>query len=65
MPEPWTAKDVLTLQAMARKYPPEQIAAELGRSVTATLVKAYDLRIALKRSSASQPEPNPVAMDQE
>jgi hypothetical protein len=51
MPKPWTAEDVLTLQAMAHKHPPEQIAAELGRGVTATMVKAYDLRIPLKVKS--------------
>ena len=49
--KPWTAEDVLTLQAMARKYPPEQIAAELGRGMTATLIKAHDLRIELKAPS--------------
>jgi hypothetical protein len=63
-PKPWTAEDVLTLQAMARKYPPEQIAAELGRGVTATMVKAYELRIPLKiKSPELSPEPGPAGMD--
>ena len=60
-PKPWTAEDVLTLQAMARKYPPEQIAAELGRGVTATMVKAYELRIPLKiKSPESSLDPGPA-----
>ena len=63
-PRPWTAEDVLTLQAMARKYPPEQIAAELGRGVTATVVKAYDLRIPLKiKTSELGLDPGPAGMD--
>lgn len=65
-PKPWTAEDVLTLQAMARKYPPEQIAAELGRGVTATLVKAHELRITLKKPSASSSlEPGPAGTNLE
>jgi hypothetical protein len=67
-PRPWTAEDVLTLQAMARKHPPEQIAAELGRGVTATLVKAYELRIPLRIQSSqerdySNLDPGPAGMD--
>jgi hypothetical protein len=65
MPKPWTAEDVLTLQAMARKHPPEQIAAELGRGVTATMVKAYELRIPLRIKSRwdSNLDPGPAGMD--
>jgi hypothetical protein len=67
-PRPWTAEDVLTLQAMARKHPPEQIAAELGRGVSATIVKAYELRISLRIKSGqahgdSNLDPGPAGMD--
>jgi hypothetical protein len=67
-PRPWTAEDVLTLQAMARKYPPEEIAAELGRGVSATIIKAYELRISLKvnsrwKSEHSNLDPGPTGMD--
>ena len=67
-PRPWTAEDVLTLQAMARKYPPEEIAAELGRGVNATVIKAYELRIPLKinsrwESENSNLDPGPAGMD--
>jgi hypothetical protein len=44
----WTDDDVATLQTMARKHPVEQIAAELGRGVSATVIKAYELRISLR-----------------
>lgn len=65
-PRPWTAEEVLTLQAMARNYPPEQIAAELGRGLTATLIKARDLRIVLKSPSPDlSPDPGPAGMDLE
>ena len=60
--KPWTAEDVLTLQAMARKYPPEQIAAELGRGMTATLIKAHDLRIVLDAPRTS-PDSMPAGMN--
>jgi hypothetical protein len=50
---------------MARKHPPEQIAAELGRGVAATIVKAYELQIPLniKSRRGSNLDPGPAGMD--
>ena len=44
----WSAHDLAKLQNMARKYPAKQIAAELGRGLSATMVKAHQLRISLR-----------------
>jgi hypothetical protein len=49
-------------------YPPEQIAAELGRGVKATIIKAHELRIPLKinsrgKSENSNQDPSPAGMD--
>jgi len=44
----WTQEDLAKLQKMARKYPTAQIAAELGRSLTATALKAHQLQISLR-----------------
>jgi hypothetical protein len=44
----WTADDIDKLKAMAQKFPPAQIAAELGRGLSAITVKAYELRISLR-----------------
>ena len=43
----WSADDVAKLQNMAQKYPAAQIAAELGRDLSATMMKAHELRISL------------------
>ena len=44
----WTAEDMAKLQKMAQKYPAQHIAAELGRGLAATMVKAHQLRISLR-----------------
>ena len=44
----WSADDLAKLQSMARKYPAAQIAAELGRGLSATITKAHELRISLR-----------------
>ncbi len=52
MPNPtfrrWTADDIAKLKNMAQKEPCAILAAELGRSVGATAVKAHQLGISLK-----------------
>ena len=44
----WSPEDVAKLQSMARKYPTARIAADLGRSVAATALKAHQLQISLR-----------------
>jgi hypothetical protein len=44
----WTADDIAKLKNMAQKEPCANAAAQLGRSVGATAVKAHQLGISLK-----------------
>jgi hypothetical protein len=52
MPNPtfrrWTADDIAKLKNMAQKEPSANIAAQLGRSIGATVVKAHQLGISLE-----------------
>jgi hypothetical protein len=52
MPNPfsrrWTADDIAKLKDMAQKHPSSTIAAQLGRSVAATAVKAHELKLSLR-----------------
>jgi hypothetical protein len=48
----WTTDDIAKLKEMAGKYPAAQIAAELGRGLSATRVKAHLLRVSLRLSRA-------------
>jgi hypothetical protein len=52
MPNPtfrrWTADDIAKLKNMAQREPRANVAAQLGRSVGATAVKAHQLGISLK-----------------
>jgi hypothetical protein len=44
----WTADDIAKLKNLAQKHRREVIAAELGRSPSATAVKAHQLGLSLK-----------------
>jgi hypothetical protein len=44
----WTADDIAKLKNMAQKEPSANVAAQLGRSVGATAVKAHQLGISLR-----------------
>jgi hypothetical protein len=44
----WTADDIAKLKNMAQKQRPADIAAQLGRSVSATAVKAHQLNVSLR-----------------
>jgi len=44
----WTADDIAKLKNLAQKQPRQVIAAELGRSPSATSVKAHYLGLSLK-----------------
>jgi hypothetical protein len=46
----WTADDIAKLKNMTQKEPRANVAAQLGRSVSATSVKAHQLGIWLKVS---------------
>jgi hypothetical protein len=52
----WSADDIAKLKNLAQKQRREDIAAELGRSLSATSVKAHQLGVSLKA-------PAKVAMD--
>jgi hypothetical protein len=58
----WTDDEIAKLRTMAKKYPTDQIAQELGRGVGAIHMKAHELGISLRRTSAPQ-EANPSAVD--
>jgi hypothetical protein len=60
---PWTADDIAMLNGMAGKYPTTQIAAQLGRGVPATRVKAHQLKISLRCGAgiARRPADGPAA----
>jgi hypothetical protein len=64
----WSAEDMAKLQRMAQKYPAQHIAAELGRGLAATMVKAHQLRISLRmkrhrRGAAAGPDPGAAGFD--
>jgi hypothetical protein len=53
----WTPEDVTKLQSMAQKYPTAQIAAELGRGLAATAMKAHELRLSLRMKAKRGSKP--------
>ena len=62
----WSADDMAKLQSMARKYPAAQIAAELGRGLAATMMKAHELRISLRMKrnrEGGSPDPGAAGFD--
>jgi hypothetical protein len=50
---PWTADDVAKLKSLAHRATRQEIAEKLGRSVSATSVKAHKLKLSLKMREAS------------
>ena len=44
----WTPEEISKLNRMAQKHPVAHIAAELGRGLAATTVKAHELRLSLR-----------------
>jgi hypothetical protein len=53
----WTDEDIVKLKDWAQKRPRAEIAADLGRSVSATAFKAHRLKISLdtRRGKRSRP----------
>jgi hypothetical protein len=62
MPRNWTDDDVAKLKRMAQKFPTAKIAADLGRSIGATIVKAHELKLSLRvnpdEDSTGDPDPD-------
>jgi hypothetical protein len=71
MPNPtfrrWTADDIAKLKSLAQKHRSADIAARLGRSPSATAVKAHQLGLSLKmqltKTATSQVAPDDVIGD--
>ena len=65
MSRDWTDDDVTRLKAMARKFPTAKIAADLGRSIGAVIVKAYELKLSLrvKRGETRARDPGPAGIN--
>ena len=60
---PWTPEDILKLRSMAQKYPTTQIARELKRGRSATIMKAHQLRISLSLNPKRGSRPANVSLD--
>jgi hypothetical protein len=54
----WTADDIAKLKNLAQKQRCEAIAAELGRSPSATAVKAHQLRLSLRVPAKNAENPD-------
>ena len=63
MRRPWTDEEVTKLMGMAQKYPPAQIASEIGRALASVRTKAYELAISLRMDRRQQQtiDPGPRA----
>jgi hypothetical protein len=50
----WTPEEISKLKSMAQKYPAAKVAEELGRGISATMVKAHELKLSMryKKSAA-------------
>lgn len=71
MPNPtfrrWTEDEISILKNLAQKRPATQIAAQLGRSRSATSVKAHELKLSLRMrhqpAENSGVDPGPAGFD--
>ena len=64
----WNEHDIVKLRSLAGKLPAAKIAAEIGRSIGATVIKAHQLRLSLntrrkKDPRSRYPEPGPAGMN--
>jgi hypothetical protein len=55
----WSPEEISKLKSMAQKYPAAKIAEELGRGISATMVKAHELKLSMryKKPAASEAAP--------
>jgi hypothetical protein len=63
----WSGDDIAKLKSLAHKYPTAAIAAQLGRSTAATIVKAHELKLSLrvrpeKRTTKIHPGPSGIEL---
>ena len=58
----WTEADNVTLRSLAGKIPAKEIAAQLDRSIGATIVQASKLKVSLsmRRRARSVADPGPA-----
>jgi hypothetical protein len=64
MPRPsWTDADIDKLRSLAGKLPSREVAAQLGRSVGATLVQASKLKLSLRMHGRTA-GPGPMSAEQ-
>jgi hypothetical protein len=63
----WYDSDISKLKRMAGNFPTAQIAQELGRGPSATVVKVHELQLSRRRKSEvanrSNIDPGPAGMD--
>jgi hypothetical protein len=64
----WSDVEIAKLNSLARRYPTAQIAAALGRGISSTVMKAYELRISLRMkpkrgSKPTSTDPGPASRD--
>ena len=60
---PWTTEDVAKLKSMARKYTTKQIASELNRGHSATVMKAQSLGVSLRLDRQRSRGTAPTSVD--
>ena len=56
----WTGEDIQKLKSLAQNYPTASIASQLGRSVSAIVVKAHELRVSLRLKRQGEVPPQSV-----
>jgi hypothetical protein len=56
----WSDEDITKLKSMAQKYPTAAIAAQLGRSAAATLLKAHELKLSLRVRPEERKRPRSI-----
>jgi hypothetical protein len=56
----WSDEDITKLKSMAQKYPTAAIAAQLGRSAAATLLKAHELKLWLRVRPEERKRPRSI-----
>jgi hypothetical protein len=53
----WSDHDIVELRSLAGKLPAAKIAAQIGRSVGATAIKAHQLKLSLNTRRKNDPAP--------
>ena len=61
MSKRWSDHDIVKLRGLAGKLPAAKIAAQVGRTVGATMIKAHQLRLSLNTRKYHPPSQYPEA----